>query len=330
VEPLRDSWGREIKSVRVSVTDKCNFRCTYCMPAEGLEWLGRQEILSFEEITRLVGVLASLGVDEVRLTGGEPLVRRDLPVLVGLLAHKEGVRDLSLTTNGVLLDRLAGPLVEAGLQRLNVSLDSLNHVRFAEITRRDALDAVLRGLEEAERYPELSPIKVNCVAVKGFTETEVPALAELARRKPYVVRFIEFMPLDADEAWREDDVLTGAEIRKIIEAEHGPLVEVPAKPSSTARRFRFSDGSGELGFVNPVSEPFCSSCDRIRITADGQLRTCLFSRREWDLKAPLREGASDEELVELLRFAVRHKELKHRINDPGFVRASRSMSQIGG
>ena len=280
MEPLRDSWGREIKSVRVSVTDKCNFRCTYCMPAEGLEWLGRKEILSFEEITRLVGVLARLGVDEVRLTGGEPLVRKDLPVLVGMLAHTDGVRDLTLTTNGVLLDRLAGPLVEAGLQRLNVSLDSLNHVRFAEITRRDALDAVLRGLEEAERYPELRPIKVNCVAVKGFTETEVPALAELARRKPYVVRFIEFMPLDADEAWREDDVLTGAEIRAIVEAEHGPLVAVPAKASSTARRFRFADGIGELGFVNPVSEPFCSNCDRIRVTADGQLRTCLFSRRE--------------------------------------------------
>jgi cyclic pyranopterin phosphate synthase len=330
MEPLRDSWGREIKSVRVSVTDKCNFRCTYCMPAEGLEWLGREEILSFEEIARLVGVLARLGVDEVRLTGGEPLVRRDLPLLVGMIAQTEGVRDLSLTTNGILLDRLAGPLVEAGLQRLNVSLDSLNHVRFAEITRRDALDAVLRGLAEAERYPELSPIKVNCVAVKGFTETEVPALADLARRKPYVVRFIEFMPLDADEAWREDDVLTGAEIRAIIEAEHGPLVKVPAKASSTARRFRFADGIGELGFVNPVSEPFCSSCDRIRITADGQLRTCLFSRREWDLKTPLREGAGDDDLVELLRFAVRHKELKHRINDPGFVRASRSMSQIGG
>ena len=330
MEPLTDSWGRRIESVRVSVTDKCNFRCTYCMPAEGLEWLGRKEILSFEEITRLVGVLARLGVDEVRLTGGEPLVRKDLPVLVGMLAHTDGVRDLSLTTNGVLLDRLAGPLVEAGLQRLNVSLDSLNHVRFAEITRRDALDAVLRGLEEAERYPELRPIKVNCVAVKGFTETEVPALAELARRKPYVVRFIEFMPLDADEAWREDDVLTGAEIRAIVEAEHGPLVAVPAKASSTARRFRFADGIGELGFVNPVSEPFCSNCDRIRVTADGQLRTCLFSRREWDMKTPLREGASDKELVELLRFAVRHKELKHRINDPGFVRASRSMSQIGG
>jgi cyclic pyranopterin phosphate synthase len=330
VEPLRDSWGREIKSVRVSVTDKCNFRCTYCMPAEGLEWLRRDQILTFEEIARVVGVLARLGVDEVRLTGGEPLVRRDVPVLVQMLAQIEGVRDLSLTTNGILLDRLAGPLVSAGLQRINVSLDSLNHVRFAEITRRDALDAVLRGLEEAERYPELSPIKVNCVAVKGFTETEVPALADLARRKPYVVRFIEFMPLDADEAWREDDVLTGAEIRAIVEERYGPLVALPAKASSTARRYRFADGVGELGFVNPVSEPFCSSCDRIRITADGQLRTCLFSRREWDLKTPLREGASDDELIRLMRFAVQHKELKHRINDPGFVRASRSMSQIGG
>ena len=300
------------------------------MPAEGLEWLPREEVLSFEEIARLVSVLAEMGVDEVRLTGGEPLVRRDLPVLVEQLHAIPGVRDLSLTTNGVLLDRLAGPLVEAGLKRLNVSLDSLNHVRFAEITRRDALDAVLRGLAEAERYPELRPIKVNCVAVKGFTETEVPALAELARRKPYVVRFIEFMPLDADEAWREDDVLTGGEIRAIIEESYGPLEELPAKASSTARRFRFADGAGELGFVNPVSEPFCSSCDRIRLTADGQLRTCLFSRREWDLKAPLRTGASDGEIVELLRFAVRHKELKHRINDPGFVRASRSMSQIGG
>jgi cyclic pyranopterin phosphate synthase len=329
VEPLTDSWGREIRSVRVSVTDKCNFRCRYCMPAEGLEWLPREEVLSFEEIARLVSVLAAMGVDEVRLTGGEPLVRRDLPVLVGMLGAIDGVRDLSLTTNGVLLDRLAGPLVEAGLTRINVSLDSLSHVRFAEITRRDALDRVLTGLAEAERYPELRPIKVNCVAVKGFTEEEVPALAELARRKPYVVRFIEFMPLDADEAWSEDEVLTGAEIRSLIE-EHWPLEEIPAKQSSTARRFRFTDGAGEIGFVNPVSEPFCSSCDRIRLTADGQLRTCLFSRREWDLKGPLREGATEEQLAERIRFAVRHKELKHKINDAGFVRASRSMSQIGG
>jgi GTP 3',8-cyclase len=329
VEPLVDSWGRAIRSVRVSVTDKCNFRCRYCMPADGLEWLARDEVLSFEEIERVVGLLAAMGVDEVRLTGGEPLVRREVPVLVEKLARLDGVRDLSLTTNGVLLDRLAGPLVAAGLRRINVSLDSLSHVRFAEITRRDALDRVLAGLAEAERYPELRPIKVNCVAVKGFTEAEVPALAELARRKPYVVRFIEFMPLDADEAWREDDVLTGGEIRAEIE-KHWPLVEIPAKASSTARRFRFADGAGEIGFVNPVSEPFCSTCDRIRMTADGKLRTCLFSRREWDLKEPLRVGASDLELEGLLRRAVAHKELKHRINEPGFVRASRSMSQIGG
>jgi cyclic pyranopterin phosphate synthase len=329
VDALVDSWGREIKSVRVSVTDKCNFRCRYCMPAEGLEWLPKQDLLSFEELERVIRVLAEMGVEEVRLTGGEPLARRDLPTLVGMLARIRGVRDLSLTTNGFLLDRFCGPLVDAGLRRLNVSLDSLSHVRFAEITRRDALDRVLRGLEEAERYPQLRPIKVNCVAIKGFTEPEVPALAALARRKPYVVRFIEFMPLDADEAWREDEVLTGGEIRTIIE-QHWPLVELPTKPSSTARRFRFADGAGEIGFVNPVSEPFCSSCDRIRLTADGQLRTCLFSRREWDLRAPLREGASDEDVAALIRFAVRHKELKHRINEPGFVRASRSMSQIGG
>jgi cyclic pyranopterin phosphate synthase len=330
VEPLVDGWGRRIGSVRISVTDKCNFRCTYCMPAEGLEWLRRDEILTFEEITRLTRILAALGVGEVRLTGGEPLVRRDLPLLVDMLARIPGVEDLSLTTNGILLDRLAEPLVAAGLRRLNVSLDTLDHVRFAEITRRDALDQVLRGLEAAERHPELRPIKVNCVAIKGFTETEVPALADLARRKPYVVRFIEFMPLDADRAWSADQVLSGGEIRSLIEERYGPLVELPAKPSSTARRFAFADGSGELGFVNPVSEPFCSSCDRIRLTADGQLRTCLFSRREWDLKTPLRDGRSDDEIAELLRFAVRHKELKHRVNEPGFVRASRSMSQIGG
>jgi cyclic pyranopterin phosphate synthase len=328
-EPLVDGWGREIKSLRVSVTDKCNFRCRYCMPAEGLEWLPREEVLSFEEIARIVRVLASMGVDEIRLTGGEPLIRRDLPTLVEMVAQTPGVEDLSLTTNGILLDRLAKPLVDAGLRRINVSLDSLSHTRFAEITRRDALDRVLTGLEEAERYAELRPIKVNCVAIRGFTEEEVPALAELARRKPYVVRFIEFMPLDADESWRQDEVLTGAEIRALIE-ERWPLVAIPAKASSTARRFRFADGAGEIGFVNPVSEPFCSSCDRIRLTADGKLRTCLFSRREWDMKGPLRRGATDEDLEQLLRWAVRHKELKHRINEPGFVRASRSMSQIGG
>jgi GTP 3',8-cyclase len=327
---LVDGWGRAIRSIRISVTDKCNFRCRYCMPAEGLEWLRRDEILSFEEIERLVHVLAAMGVNEVRLTGGEPLVRRDLPLLVSKLARVPGLEDLSLTTNGILLDRLAKPLVEAGLQRINVSLDSLNHTRFAEITRRDALDRVLAGLAEADQYEQLRPIKVNCVAIRGFTEAEVPALCELARRKPYIVRFIEFMPLDADQIWRGDSVLSGAEIRAIVEDLYGPLVSIPAAASSTAKRFRFADGRGELGFVNPVSEPFCSACDRIRLTADGQLRTCLFSRREWDLKTPLRAGRSDEELQAQIRFAVAHKELKHKVNDPGFVRASRSMSQIGG
>jgi cyclic pyranopterin phosphate synthase len=329
IAPLSDGWGREIRSLRVSVTDRCNFRCRYCMPAEGLQWLAKPEVLTFEEIHRLVTVMARMGVREIRLTGGEPLVRRDLPNLVQRLAVVPGVEDLSLTTNGVLLDRLARPLADAGLRRLNISLDSLSHTRFAEITRRDALDRVLAGLDAAERETRLRPIKVNCVAIRGFSETEVPALAELARRKPFVVRFIEFMPLDADDRWDADQVLSGADIRAIVE-ERWALEEVPAGPSSTARRFRFADGAGELGFVSPVTEPFCSSCDRVRVTADGRLRTCLFSRTEWDLQAPLRDGASDAELEEVIRNAVAHKELKHRINEPGFVRASRTMSQIGG
>jgi GTP 3',8-cyclase len=327
--PLCDGWGREIRSLRVSVTDRCNFRCRYCMPAEGLQWLPKPELLTFEEIHRLVRVMAGMGVREIRLTGGEPLVRRDLPELVSRLAAAPGVEDLSLTTNGVLLDRLAGPLADAGLRRLNVSLDSLSHTRFAEITRRDALDRVLAGLDAAQHEPRLRPIKVNCVALRGFSETEVPALAALARRKPFIVRFIEFMPLDADDRWDADKVLSGQAIRAIVQ-ERWPLEEIPAGPSSTARRFRFKDGKGELGFVSPVTEPFCSSCDRIRLTADGRLRTCLFSRTEWDLQAPLRDGSGDAELEGVIRNAVAHKELKHRINEPGFVRASRTMSQIGG
>ena len=326
---LTDGWGRRIRSLRVSVTDRCNFRCRYCMPAEGLPWVPREEVLTFEEIERLVRLMAGMGVNEIRLTGGEPLVRQNLPRLVSLLGRVPGVEDLSLTTNGVLLDRLAAPLARAGLRRLNVSLDSLSHTRFAEITRRDALDRVLAGLAAAQLQPELRPIKVNCVAIRGFSEREVPALAELARLRPFVVRFIEFMPLDAEERWDADQVLSGAEIRAIVE-KRWPLEEIPAKPSSTARRFRFADGAGELGFVSPISEPFCTSCDRIRLTADGRLRTCLFSRREWDLRAALRDGADDAELEALIRNAVAHKELKHRINDPGFVRANRPMSQIGG
>ena len=327
--PLVDSFDRRIESVRVSVTDRCNFRCKYCMPAEGLEWLQRTEVLTFEEIERLATILAAMGVFHVRLTGGEPLVRRDIPDLVERLVRVPGLTDLALTTNGIALRSLAGPLVDAGLRRINVSLDSLDHSRFAEITRRDMLDRVLEGLEEAERYPELRPIKVNAVAMRGFTEQEVIAFAELARRKPYVVRFIEFMPLDADRTWTKADVLTGDEIRAMIETVY-PLVRIPAPASSTAERWAFADGAGEMGFINPVSEPFCSSCDRIRITAEGALRTCLFANEETDLRTPLRSGASDLELEEIIRGAVLNKRMKHQIGEPGFVHSAKSMSQIGG
>ncbi len=328
MEPLVDGWAREIKSVRVSVTDKCNFRCRYCMPAEGLDWLPRDEVLSFEEIERIVRVLAAMGLDEVRLTGGEPLVRRELPELVRMLAAVPGVDDLSLTTNGVLLDRLAEPLAAAGLDRVTVSCDSLLRHRFAEMTRRDALEKVLRGIDAAAAAG-LTPIKINCVLIAGQNEGELVRFAEFARETGHEVRFIEYMPLDAERVGSMDKVLPNDEVRRIVETVH-PLVPDGREVHGTSSRWHFADGAGSLGFISPVTHPFCADCDRIRLTADGQLRTCLFSRREWDLKAPLRAGASDEELERHIRFAVRHKELKHRINEPGFVRASRSMSQIGG
>jgi cyclic pyranopterin phosphate synthase len=328
-ERLRDGHGRAIGDLRVSVTDRCNFRCQYCMPAEGLPWLEREEILSFEEIARLVAVLASMGVSGVRLTGGEPLVRRDLPRLVEMLSGVEGVEDLSLTTNGYLLERDAEALVAAGVERFNVSVDSLQRDRFFQLTRRDALPQVLRGLERLAAFPRAHPIKVNAVAIRGFTEQEVLPFAEFARREPYEVRFIEFMPLDADRAWRPEDVLGGEEIRAAIAAVH-PLEPLPREPHSTARVYRFADGQGTIGFVNPVTEPFCADCNRIRLTADGRLRTCLFSLNETDLRGPLREGASDAELAGIFRDAVWRKELKHRVNDPGFVQPARTMSAIGG
>ena len=329
IEPLVDGHGRRIGDVRLSVTDRCNFRCQYCMPAEGLPWLERAEVLSFEEIARLTGLLAAMGVGDVRLTGGEPLVRRELPRLVEMLRGLPGVREIALTTNGFLLERDAAALVGAGVDRFNVSIDSLQRDRFYAMTRRDALPQVLRGLEALAAFPQAHPIKVNAVAMRGFTEDEVLPFAAFAREQPYEIRFIEFMPLDADHEWTPDAVLTGDEIRAIVES-RWPLVEAPREPHATARVFGFADGRGSLGFVNPVSEPFCADCDRIRVTADGRLRTCLFSLRETDLRAPLREGASDEELSEIVRDAVWRKELKHRVNEPGFVQPERTMSRIGG
>jgi cyclic pyranopterin phosphate synthase len=328
-EPLVDGHGRRIGDVRLSVTDRCNFRCQYCMPAEGLPWLERAEVLSFEELERLVGVLAGMGVGDVRLTGGEPLVRREFPRLAGMLRAVPGVREVAVTTNGFLLERDAAALVAAGVDRFNVSIDSLQRDRFYAMTRRDALPQVLRGLEALAAFPEAHPIKVNAVAMRGFTEDEVLPFAAFARERPYEVRFIEFMPLDADHAWSPDAVLSGDEVRAIVES-RWPLVEVPREDHATARVFRFADGRGSLGFVNPVSEPFCSDCDRIRVTADGRLRTCLFSLRETDLRTPLRSGASDEELAGIVRDAVWRKELKHRVNEPGFVQPERTMSRIGG
>ena len=329
VEPLVDGHGRLIRDLRVSVTDRCNFRCQYCMPAEGLPWLEREEILSFEEIERLVRVFVGMGVEDLRLTGGEPLVRREFPKLLGMLARIDGLRDISLTTNGYLLERDAGALVAAGLRRINVSIDTLQRDRFFHLTRRDALPQVLRGLDAIARHPQVRPIKVNAVALRGFTEQEALPLAELARETGFQVRFIEFMPLDADRAWSEDAVLTGDEVRAIVERVH-PLEELPREPSATARVFRFRDGAGEIGFVNPVSEPFCSDCNRVRLTADGRLRTCLFSLHETDLREPLRAGADDAELERIVRDAVWRKELKHHVGEPGFRQPPRTMSAIGG
>jgi GTP 3',8-cyclase len=328
-EPLIDGHGRRIADVRVSVTDRCNFRCQYCMPADGLPWLERDDVLSFEEIVRLVGLLAEMGVHDVRLTGGEPLVRRDFSHLAEMLAGIPGVEDLSVTTNGYLLERDAEKLVRAGINRFNVSIDSLQRDRFFEMTRRDALPRVLRGLEVLARFPEAHPIKINAVAMRGFTEDEALPFAEFARSHPYEVRFIEFMPLDADHNWTPDSVLSGDEIRAAIHAVH-PLEPDPREAHATARVYRFADGKGKIGFINPVSEPFCGDCNRIRLTADGKLRTCLFSLNETDLRVPLRGGASDDEVEQVIRDAVWRKELKHRVNDPGFVQPERSMSAIGG
>jgi len=327
--PLRDAHGRALTDLRVSVTDRCNFRCRYCMPAEGMRWLERSDLLTFEEITRLVRIFAELGVTHVRLTGGEPLARRDFPELVRMLRGIEGIEDLALTTNGYLLKRYADALVEAGIDRVNVSVDSLARDRFHEITRRDALPQVLEGLAAIARHERVRPIKVNAVAMRDFTEDEVWRFCELARSSDYQVRFIEFMPLDGDRSWSPEAVLTGAELRALIETRH-PLVELPREPHATARVFRFADGPGEIGFINPVSEPFCADCNRLRLTAEGRLRTCLFSLRETDLREPLRAGASDEELAELIRAAAWRKELKHRVNEPGFVPPPRTMSAIGG
>lgn len=326
---LIDGFGRTINNLRISVTDQCNFRCIYCMPEEGMIFMPRAEILTFEEITRLATVAAGLGITKIRLTGGEPTVRRELPVLVRMLAQIPGIRDMAMTTNGFLLKKMAKNLREAGLPRINVSLDTLDDEKFKRMTRRDVLDRVLEGLAEAEKYFQL-PIKINVVAMKGYTEDEILDFALLARTRPYQIRFIEYMPLDADHTWSREQVLTGAEIIAQINAVWPLEPVMQPGQRQPADLFRFEDGKGEIGIIASVSEPFCDSCNRIRLTADGKLRTCLFSLNETDLKTPMRSGATDAELADLIVEAVRHKEPGHHINEPGFIQPERTMSSIGG
>ncbi len=324
--PLVDGFGRVHRDLRISVTDRCNFRCTYCMPAEGLEWLPREELLSFEEIGRIARLLVDrYGFDSIRLTGGEPTIRAHLTELVSQLSSL-GV-DLALTTNGAKLDRMAAELAAAGLTRINISLDTLRPDRFEAITRRDSFDQVLAGIDAAVAAG-LSPVKINAVMMRGVNDDELVDFARFGRERGVVVRFIEFMPLDATDQWTGEQVVTYAEIIERIGAVF-PLEPVE-RGSSPAARFRYLDGGGEIGVIASVTQSFCSSCDRVRLTAEGQLRSCLFAHTDTDLRGPLRAGASDDELAELVEATVGSKWAGHNIGEAVFIRPNRSMSQIGG
>jgi len=327
--PLIDSFGRVHDNLRVSVTDRCNIRCFYCMPETDVEFAQRSEILDFEEIERFARIAAKLGITKLRVTGGEPLVRRDLPVLIGRLAAIPGIRDLALTTNGVLLPDLAGPLYDAGLRRINVHLDTLDRDRFFEITRRDDLGKVLAGLERAK---ELGfRVKLNAVAVKNLVEPDIVPLARFARENGYEVRYIEFMPLDAQALWDRRKVLLADDIIATLSREIAPLVAVPdPDPRAPATEYAFADGGGTVGFIASVSRPFCLNCNRLRLTADGKIRYCLFAIEEDDVKSLMRAGAPDDEIAALVRRNVAGKWIGHEINSAKFVAPPRPMYSIGG
>jgi len=330
IPPLIDSFGRSHTNLRVSVTDRCNVRCFYCMPEAGVKFVPREEILSYEEIERFVRVAAGLGIDKVRVTGGEPLVRRDVPLLVARLAAIPGITDLALTTNGVALAELAAPLYDAGLRRLNVHLDTLDRERFRQITRRDDLHKVLEGLAVARRMG-FGPIKLNAVAVKNLVEPDVVPLVRFGRENGYEVRFIEFMPLDAQNLWDRSKVLLADDIIAMLSREIAPLVPIPdADPRAPALEYQFADGIGRVGFIASVSRPFCLNCNRLRLTSDGKLRYCLFAIEEDDVKGLLRGGASDDEIAALIRRNVAGKWEGHEINTARFVAPPRPMYAIGG
>jgi cyclic pyranopterin phosphate synthase len=327
---LVDSFGRVHHNLRISVTDRCNIRCFYCMPAENVQFKPRREILSFEEIVRFTRIVSQLGVNRLRLTGGEPLVRQNLDRLVAALAEIPGIDDIALTTNGILLAEQAQALYDAGLLRLNVSLDALDAETFQLISRRDGFERILAGLFAAKRVG-FQRIRLNTVAIRGITEAQIVPLGRFAREHGFELRFIEFMPLDADNAWDNSQVLSGEEIRRVLEAEIATLEPLPVvDPSQPATDYRFADGGGTIGFINPVTQPFCGDCNRLRITAEGQVRNCLFSTVEWDARALLRSGASDSELAELVRASVGAKKAGHGINSDAFLKPQRAMYQIGG
>jgi cyclic pyranopterin phosphate synthase len=325
--PLVDKFGRQITDLRVSVTDRCNFRCVYCRSANPENHVASGELLGWEEYERLVGILVGLGIRKVRVTGGEPLVRPGVEDFIARLKPL-GVADLSMTTNGYMLAERCEQLVAAGLDRINISLDSLDRAKFERITRTKTFDQVMAGIDAAQASG-LRPVKVNAVLVRGVNDDEVESFAAFARKRDLTMRFIEFMPLDADRAWTRDTMVPSAEIYRRISA-RWPLVPVVHERSETARKYRFADGRGEIGLISPVTQPFCGFCSRIRLTADGKLRTCLFSKDDHDLKFLLREGAGDREIGDEILRIVAQKEKGHRINEPDFVPPSRTMVFIGG
>lgn len=325
---LFDKFGRQITDVRISVTDRCNFRCVYCRSADPESYREHDQILSWPELQHLAKIFLGLGIRKVRLTGGEPLVRDGLENYIAFLQNL-GVYDLSMTTNGHLLADRCHQLIAAGLHRINISLDSLDPIKFERITRTRSYDTVMRGIDVAQASG-LAPVKVNAVLVRGFNEDEVEAFAAFARERGVIMRFIEFMPLDADRHWSRQLMVSAAEVYQRIHAQW-PLVQIPNERSETARKYRFADGApGEIGLIAPVTQAFCGHCSRIRLTADGKLRTCLFSNDDYDLRHLLRANASDQEIVDWIRSVVNEKEEGHRINEPGFVPPSRTMVFIGG
>lgn len=329
-EPLRDGLGRRHEDLRISVTDRCNIRCSYCMPQEAIRFLPREQLLSYEEIEHFVTCVAPVGIRKLRITGGEPLVRAELPQLIARLVQVPGIQDVALTTNGILLAEQASVLRAAGLHRLNISLDTLDEAKFRTITRRTGVHRVLDGIRAAQAAG-FDRIRLNTVAMKGISEDDIIPLTEFARREGLELRFIEFMPLDAEQNWQSQQVLTGSEIRAIIESRWGPLQEKPRPHASQpAKDFVYGDGQGRVGLIHPVSQPFCGDCNRIRLTAEGKLRNCLFSTQEWDVRELLRQNADQDRIIEVVRDCLQHKKPGHGIDDPNFLRPERAMYQIGG